>query len=128
MTRRTVVRLGLIGIIATYAIQAPRPLHLTPDSVCYLLTAEVAAQGNGFDCAGCPPRRCAIEYPPGYPALVALLIRADLAGPLSFFVLNTLLLGVGMAAAYGILRLTFLRDSDTALEPESDTWQLSPIG
>src|SRR6266571_9147366 len=95
---------GLAVVIATYAVHVVRPLHLEPDSVCYLLAAEVAARGGGWSCAGCPRHHCSITYPPGYPAILSLLIRTKLAAPWSFFGLNLGFLGLGMAATYGLLR------------------------
>lgn len=98
---------GLVLIGAVYLAQLVRPLDLQPDSVCYLHTAELGAQGRGFGCPGCDRRHCSIAYPPGYPMVLAGLIRADLATPAAFVLLNIVCLGIGLVAAVGIWRRAF---------------------
>ena len=106
---------GLTLVTASYALHFMRPLHLEPDSVCYLLTAEVAAQGGGWSCAGCPRDTCPINYPPGYPAMLSVLIRTNLATPWSFFGLNLGCLGLGVAATFGLLRRAFAFSAGTSI-------------
>ena len=112
--RLTLIGLGLVA--GSYVIQSPRPLHLEPDSVCYLVAAEsIASRTVGSECPGCEAR-CSIDYPAGYPFFLALLVREDLAGPTSFFLSNAFFLVVGVAAVYGIYRRPLGNDRVLSLQ------------
>jgi hypothetical protein len=104
---RYVLSLGLGLVACLYVVQLVRPLDLQPDSVCYLRVAELGAEGHGFDCAGCDRRHCSIAYPPGYPVVLAALIRADLAVPQAFVLVNLVCLAAGLLAAIAIWRRAF---------------------
>lgn len=105
--------LVMLGAVS-YAPVLLRPLHLEHDSVCYLTQAEAASEGHGFRCAGCPPRHCSLAYPPGYPAVLALLMRSELASRPSFIALNLLALLVGLLACYACIRQAFNLDRELA--------------
>ena len=105
--RLRVAHVALVLLAAAYVVQLVRPLHLEPDSVCYLLTAEKVAQGQGYGCPGCPKQHCSIVFPPGYPAMLSALIRTGWATAWSFVIVNLLFLALGLVAAYGLCRRSF---------------------
>ena len=104
---RRALGLALVLLVAVYAMQLVRPLHLESDSVCYLRVAELAAEGRGFGCPGCDRTHCSILYPPGYPWVLAVLIRSNIATPQAFMLLNFASLAVGLVAAASLWRRTF---------------------
>lgn len=97
-----------VGLVAClYLVQLVRPLDLQPDSVCYLRIAELGAQGRGYGCDGCDRHHCSIAYPRGYPMVLAALIRAGLATPQTFVLVNLACLAAGLLAALAIWRRAF---------------------
>ncbi len=105
---RAEVAIAVLAVVGlAYLVQLARPLHLEPDSVCYILTAEGAVQGSGFDCPSCVHARCPIGYPAGYPAILAMLIKANMAGARTFVLVNLTFLAMGLISTFGILRLGF---------------------
>ena len=79
------------------------PLRLTFDAVVLLSIADSAAHGHGFFDEGMPT-----VYPPGYPAMVAALLRMGIAHPPSLVLLNFLGAIAGLVAVYDIGRRAFL--------------------
>jgi hypothetical protein len=72
--------------------------------------ADSAAHGHGFLDSGQKT-----VFPPGYPALLAILIRAGLAHPWAIVGLNMVLLSVGLVAAYALLIREFFQDKAVVL-------------
>lgn len=105
----------LVLIAALYCFPFVRPLHLESDSVCYLHAAELMAEGQGAGCPGCDRTHCSIQYPPGYPWVVSLLIRAGVATPATLVLLNVVGLLVALAAATGVWRRAYGLDSTVRL-------------
>jgi hypothetical protein len=96
--------LGVLTVLGVgYAAQLPTPLRVNTDAVTYLTMAASAADGQGFTLPG--DRRP--QFPIGYPSLIVGLDRLGLATSWAFVGINLLFLGLGLAAAYGILRHTF---------------------
>ena len=100
--KRGLALAAVAALSALYLLQMASPLRLTPDSVIYLSIGASAAEGKGFLFRGYPTL-----HPPGYPALVAALDLLGLGVSWAFVALNCLLLALGMAACYGVLRLSF---------------------
>lgn len=88
------VQLGVILVlVAIYFLQAATPLRLHPDTVVFLMVAEAAEHGGGFLYHGQPT-----VFPPGYPALLALLIRLHLAYVWVIVCLSVVFLATGLVA------------------------------
>lgn len=71
---------------------------------------ESAAQGAGFLDSGQKT-----VFPPGYPALLAMLLRLDLAHPWVIVGLNFVFLSMGLFAAHSLLIRQFFEDRVVAL-------------
>jgi hypothetical protein len=82
-----------------YLLQMFSPLRLTRDSVVYLQMAVSAVNGEGFLAHGERTR-----YPPGYPALLTLLLKTGLAASWSFVGLNCIFLALGLIGSFVIYR------------------------
>ncbi len=82
-------------LVFAYLLQARSPLRLNTDSVVLLSIGASVADGHGFLYRG-----EATHFPPGYPAMVALLDRLGLASSWSFILLNCAFLGVSLVACY----------------------------
>jgi hypothetical protein len=93
------VQLGIILILLlVYFLQVASPLRLHPDTVYILTAAANAEQGHGFLYHGQPTM-----HPPGYLAMVALLIHLHLAHPWVLIAVNMVFLTFGLAAARRIV-------------------------
>jgi len=112
---RTILTCAVAVLAVVYAIQLVRPLHLEWDSVCYLQIAERAARGQGFSCPGCDHSHCFILHPPGYPAVLAGLMRAGIASGTSFVLLNLVCLLIALVASNELWRREFDLDVTTRL-------------
>ena len=87
-------QLGVILILAAvYFLQAATPFRLHPDTIVLFSVAETAAHGGGFLYRGKPT-----VYPPGYPALLAILIRLNLAHVWVIVGINIIFLTIGLLA------------------------------
>ena len=95
-----VMALAVLSI--AYLLQIYSPLRLNTDAIAYLSMAASAADGDGFNFNA---RR--LPFPIGYPALLAGLDRAGLGASRVFTGLNCLLLALGLAASYALLRRVF---------------------
>lgn len=94
--------LALLLISLAYLMQIASPLRLVGDGVDYLLQASSAADGYGFRVHGEKSMR-----PPGYPALIFLLLKAGIGKSWAIVALNCLLLGTGCWVSYFVLRSSF---------------------
>jgi len=99
---RVAAWLALLLVSLAYLVQIASPLRLVGDGVDYLLQASSAADGHGFRVHGEQSMR-----PPGYPALIFLLVKAGVGKSWAIVALNCLLLGIGCWASYFILRSSF---------------------
>ncbi len=99
-------QLGVILIlVAVYFLQSATPLRLHPDSVVMLSVAETAEHGGGFLFHG---QRTV--FPPGYPALVSILIKLNLAHVWVLVSINVIFLAIALLALRHILRSDFFSE------------------
>jgi hypothetical protein len=99
---RVAAGLALLLVALAYLVQIASPLRLVGDGVDYLLQASSAADGHGFRVHGERSMR-----PPGYPALIFLLVKAGIGKSWAIVALNCLLLGIGCWSSYYVLRSSF---------------------
>ena len=64
----------IVILVAVYILQMVTPLRLSTDTVVLLTAADSAARGGGFLYHG-----NSTQYPPGYPMLIAVLMRLGIA-------------------------------------------------
>ena len=102
---------GLLLLLAIcFVLQIFSPLRLNTDAIVLLSMADSAAHGGGFLDSGQKT-----VFPPGYPELLALLLRLGLAHPWVIVCLNTVFLLVGLFAAYSLLIRQFFADKAVVL-------------
>lgn len=102
---------GLLLLLAIcYLLQVFSPLRLNADAVTLLSMGDSAAHGGGFLDSGQKT-----VFPPGYPALMALLIRVGLAHPWAIVGLNLIFLSIGLLATYSLLIRDFFEAKAAAL-------------
>ena len=89
----------ILMLVAIYFLQVATPLRLHPDTVVLLSVAETAAHGGGYLYHGKPK-----VFPPGYPALLAFLIRSHLAYVWVIVGINVTFVVIGLLAVYYIFR------------------------
>jgi len=97
---------GLLLLLAIcFALQVFSPLRLNTDAIVLLSMGESAAHGGGF-----LDSEQKTVFPPGYPTLLAVLLRLGLAHPWVIVGLNVVFLSVGLFAAYSLLIRQFFED------------------
>jgi hypothetical protein len=102
---------GIILVLgALYFVQVLTPLRLHPDTVVLLSVAESAAEGGGF-----LYHRRPTVFPPGYPALLALLIRLHIAHVWLMVAMNIVFLAIGLVAVRSILYPAFFSEQSSVL-------------
>ena len=105
-TGRTIYRryqTAVFILASLYLVQVVTPLRLHPDTVVLLSVADSVAHGNGFLFNGQPT-----VFPPGYPALAALLLKLRVAHNWALIGFNVISLFVGLwAAGYVLMRRIF---------------------
>ena len=106
---RVAAGLALLLVSLAYLVQIASPLRLVGDGVDYLLQASSAADGHGFRVHGEQSMR-----PPGYPALIFLLVKAGIGKSWAIVALNCLLLGIGCWSSYFVLRSSFGFEAEAA--------------
>jgi hypothetical protein len=100
---RAIVLLTILAI--GFWLQIFTPLRLNTDAVALLSMAESAAHGGGFLDDG----QISV-FPPGYPAMLAVLLRLGLAHPWVIVSLNMLFLSLGVYAVFCLLNAEFFKD------------------
>lgn len=110
--RRTFALALLLAIVSIgYPIQVFSPLRLNTDAIVLLKMGESASTGRGYIADGTKT-----VFPPGYPSLLALLLKAGVAHPAAIILLNLFFLGIGIVSTFRILKLEFgLNAQDAAL-------------
>lgn len=93
----------LLGVC--FLLQVFSPLRLNTDAITLLSMGDSAAHGGGFLKDGQKT-----VFPPGYPALLAILLRLGFAHPWVIAGLNMVSLSVGLLAAYSVLTCEFFHD------------------
>jgi len=101
----------LAFLAVCYLAQIFTPLRLNDDAVTLLSEAESVAHNNGFLFNGQNTL-----YPPGYPALLASLLRMGVAHPWVILTLNAIFLFLGLFALRYVLTLTFFQDQRYVLK------------
>src|SRR6185436_5664505 len=101
---------SMFVLIACYALQTWSPLRLDTDAVALLSMADSAAHGGGFVNQGHET-----VFPPGYPALIAVLSKSGLGYSSAVIGMNLLLLLGGLFFAYRILERRFFQNKTTSL-------------
>ena len=100
----------LLLLLACFTLQVRSPLRLNTDASTLLSMGESAAHGGGFLDDGQKT-----VFPPGYPALLAILLTLDLAHPWVIVSLNLLFLAAGLLAVYFLLTRSFATDQVAVL-------------
>ncbi|HEY2850679.1 MAG TPA: hypothetical protein VGI97_12430 [Gemmatimonadaceae bacterium] len=100
---------AIVGAIALAAITAV-PVGVFWDDGVYLIAAKSLATGMGYRFLDLPGAPAAVHYPPGWPALLAVICKLSPAFPDNVVLLklvNPLLLalGAGLACMYAVRRL-----------------------
>ena len=92
-------RILLVILAAVYLIQIRTPLRLGADSVVLMAEGESVVQGTGFLDHGVKT-----PFPPGYPAVLALLLEFGLARPWILIAFNLACLALGLAGLCMLLQ------------------------
>jgi hypothetical protein len=95
----------LAFLAVCYLAQIFTPLRVTDDAVTLLSEAESVAHNGGFLFQG-----QSTLYPPGYPALLASLLRMGVAHTWVILALNAVFLFLGLFALRYVLTLAFFQD------------------
>ena len=103
---RTIAAIAaLVVLVGAIASITPDPIGVFWDDGVYLLTAKALAAGDGYRYTYLPGAPPAIHYPPGFPLLLAAVLKVTPAFPANVAVLkllNPLCLALGV---YGAARL-----------------------
>src|SRR5262245_45619549 len=98
--------LVLLTILAIgFLLQTFTPLRINTDAVTLMSMAESAAHGRGFLDDG---ERSV--FPPGYPAILAVLLKLGLAHSWIIVSLNMVFLSLGLFAAFRLITLEFFEN------------------
>jgi len=104
-------QVGVIVILAAvYILQIATPLRLSTDTVVLLSSAESAARGGGLLYQGHPT-----QYPPGYPTLIAALMRLGIAHVWLIVGISVGSILLGLAAARFFLLQEFFSDDSSLI-------------
>lgn len=103
---RVAASVAFLLISLAYLLQIASPLRLVGDGVDYLLQASSAVDGYGFRVHGEQSMR-----PPGYPALIFLLVKSGIGKSWAIVAWNCFMLGIGCWAGYYVLRRSFALDA-----------------
>ena len=91
---RRLLTAALAAVALAYCLQLPTPLRLHNDTVVLVSMGESAVRGGGFLYHG-----RVSHYPPGYPAIVAALLRLGWFHVWTAVAINYLFLALGLFAA-----------------------------
>lgn len=101
---------GLVVLAVAVAVLSPQPAGVFWDDGVYMVSARSLAAGDGYRLAHLPGAPPAVHFPPGWPAVLALLwaVAPDFPANMVWFsLLNPLLAAVAaaLACAYGMRTL-----------------------
>jgi hypothetical protein len=105
-----IYRVFILLLASCFLFQVFSPLRLNSDAIVLLSMADSAANGHGFR-----DNEQTTVFPPGYPALLAVLMRTGLAHSWMIIFLNMVFLTLGLFAAYDVIRREFFADGRLAL-------------
>lgn len=94
---------GAVVLAVGLATMSPWPVGVYYDDGIYLLLAKALATGEGYRYLNFPGQPAATHYPPGYPALLALLWKLAPSFPQNvalFKLLNPVLMSIGATALF----------------------------
>ena len=100
----------IVGLVAVYILQMVTPLRLSVDTVVLLSAADSAARGGGLLYHGHPT-----QNPPGYPMLIAVLMRLGIAHVWLIVGISVGSILIGLAAARYLLLQEFFGDESSLL-------------
>ena len=100
----------LLALLLSFALQAFSPLRLNTDATTFLSMAESASEGHGFLQNG-----ARTVFPPGYPALLVVLLKLGLAHSWVIIILNVIFSGLGTLGAYRVLVQDLAKQNTVAL-------------
>jgi hypothetical protein len=98
----------LLLLTFLFALQVFSPLRLNTDAIVLLSMGDSAAHGGGFYFEE-------VVFPPGYPALLAALMKAGLGHPWAIVGTNLVFLSVGLFATYSLLIREFFEKKTVVL-------------
>ena len=102
---------ALLTILAiSFLLQIFTPLRLNTDAVTLLSMADSASHGNGFLEDGEKS-----VFPPGYPAMLLVLLKLRVAHPWVLVGLNMIFLSLGLLAVFFLLSEEFFADRAAVL-------------
>ena len=99
--------LGALGLAVGMSVLDASPVGVAADDSMYVILAKSLATGQGYRFLNLPGAPAATHFPPGYPALLALLWRVapEFPGNLALFKLaNAVCLAVAAMAAARLVR------------------------
>lgn len=102
---------GALAVAAGVAAIDLRPVGIVHDDAMYVILARALATGQGFRYLNLPGSPPATHFPPGYPALLAVISWFTPSFPANiaaFKLMNALLLGVGALLVTRFARLRVL--------------------
>ena len=100
----------LLLLAICYVLQIASPLRINPDALILLSMGDSAAHGSNILFGG--PKTL---FPPGYPLLLDILMRAGLAHSWTIITLNLIFLSVGLYATYSLMIFEFFNDRTIVL-------------
>jgi 4-amino-4-deoxy-L-arabinose transferase-like glycosyltransferase len=106
--RAGIVALALLALVSSLATLDARPVGVVHDDAMYVVLARSLATGQGYSYLNLPGAPSATHFPPGYPALLALVSLVAPPFPTSVLVfkaLNSVLLAIG-----AVLLARFVRE------------------
>lgn len=103
--RLVAVIAALVVLIGAVASISPDPIGVFWDDGVYLLTAKALASGAGYRYAYLPGAPPAIHYPPGFPLLLAALLRITPPFPANVALLKLLNPACLALGVFGAIRL-----------------------
>src|SRR5579862_5389355 len=109
-TRYRISQIVLLLLGIFFVLQVFTPLRLNTDAMVLLSMGESAAHGGGFLDDGQKT-----VFPPGYPALLAVLMNIGLAHSWAIVGLNVALLSVGLFVTYYLFIQEFFKDKTAVL-------------
>jgi hypothetical protein len=106
------IPLGIAAVVLAIAISTvtPWPVGAFEDDAVYTILGKSLAEGTGYRMLNLPGAPAATHYPPGYPALLAVLWRIAPSFPdnvVLFKFANAVLLAIAAAGTYWFARRRF---------------------
>jgi hypothetical protein len=109
-SRIWLVRILLLLLAIGFLLQLNSPLRLNNDAIVLLSMGDSAAHNSGF-----LNRGQATVFPPGYPAILAFLLKTGFAHPWVIVGLNVIFLVIGLLAVHALLVRRLFQDRTVVL-------------